>query len=46
MGGAIAAVEYMKSELVSSHAARRARIESGEEIIVGVNKFETTEPRR
>lgn len=44
MGGAIAAVEYMKQELVSSHAARRARIESGEEIIVGVNKYETTEP--
>ncbi|MBS2938744.1 protein meaA [Nocardioides sp. J2M5] len=44
MGGAIAAVDYMKSELVSSHAARRARIESGEEVIVGVNKFETTEP--
>jgi (2R)-ethylmalonyl-CoA mutase len=44
MGGAIAAVEYMKSELVSSHAARRARIESGEEVIVGVNKYETTEP--
>ena len=45
MGGAIAAVEsgYMKSELVSAHAARRARIEAGEEIIVGVNKFETTE---
>ncbi len=44
MGGAIAAVEYMKSELVSSHAARRARIESGDEVIVGVNKYETTEP--
>ncbi|MBB6629220.1 protein meaA [Nocardioides sp. KIGAM211] len=44
MGGAIAAVEYMKSELVSSHAARRARIESGEEKIVGVNVYETTEP--
>lgn len=44
MGGAIAAVDYMKSELVSSHAARRARIESGEEVIVGVNRFETTEP--
>lgn len=46
MGGAIAAVEsgYMKQELVSAHAARRARIEAGEEIIVGVNKFETTEP--
>ena len=46
MGGAIAAVDsgYMKSELVSSHAARRARIEEGAEIVVGVNKFETTEP--
>ncbi|MDF9715483.1 protein meaA [Nocardioides sp. ChNu-153] len=46
MGGAIAAVEsgYMKQALVSSHAARRARIERGEEIIVGVNKFQSTEP--
>ncbi|CAA9394037.1 MAG: Ethylmalonyl-CoA mutase, methylsuccinyl-CoA-forming [uncultured Nocardioidaceae bacterium] len=46
MGGAIAAVEsgYMKQALVSSHAARRGRIESGDEIVVGVNKFETTEP--
>lgn len=46
MGGAIAAVDtgYMKSELVSSHARRRAAIEAGEEIIVGVNKFTTTEP--
>jgi (2R)-ethylmalonyl-CoA mutase len=46
MGGAIAAVDsgYMKQALVSAHAARRARIESGEEVIVGVNKFETTEP--
>jgi (2R)-ethylmalonyl-CoA mutase len=46
MGGAIAAVEsgYMKQALVSSHAARRARIESGEEMVVGVNTFETTEP--
>src|SRR4051794_32550499 len=46
MGGAIAAVEsgYMKQEMVSSHAARRARIESGEEVVVGVNRFESTEP--
>jgi (2R)-ethylmalonyl-CoA mutase len=46
MGGAVAAVEngYMKQELVSSHAARRARIESGEEVVVGVNRFRTTEP--
>ena len=46
MGGAIAAVEsgYMKQELVSAHAARRGRIESGEEVIIGVNSYETTEP--
>src|SRR5690348_11768608 len=46
MGGAVAAVEsgYMKGELVASHAARRAKIENGEEIVVGVNKFETTAP--
>jgi (2R)-ethylmalonyl-CoA mutase len=46
MGGAIAAVEsgYMKQALVSAHAARRGRIESGEEKIVGVNIYETTEP--
>ena len=46
LGGAIAAVEsgYMKEQLVSSHAARRARIESGQEKVVGVNVYETTEP--
>ncbi|MFD8085380.1 protein meaA [Kitasatospora sp. NPDC059722] len=45
MGGVIPAVEsgYLKSNLVSSHAARRARIESGEDKIVGVNCFDTTE---
>ncbi|WP_426245209.1 protein meaA [Nocardioides sp. LHG3406-4] len=46
LGGAIAAVEsgYMKQELVSAHAARRGRIESGEEVVVGVNRYESTEP--
>jgi ethylmalonyl-CoA mutase len=46
MGGAIAAVEsgYMKQALVSSHAARRGRIEAGEEVVVGVNRFQATEP--
>ncbi|WP_189215909.1 MULTISPECIES: protein meaA [Streptomyces] len=46
MGGALAAVEsgYLKSRLVASHAERRARIESGEEKIVGVNVYGTTEP--
>ena len=46
MGGAVPAVEsgYMKSALVASHALRRQRIEAGEDIVVGVNRFETTEP--
>ncbi|GGR98363.1 protein meaA [Streptomyces aureoverticillatus] len=46
MGGAMAAVEsgYLKAQLVSSHAERRARIEAGEDKIIGVNVFETTEP--
>ncbi len=45
MGGAVAAVEtgYMKQQLVSSHATRRARIEAGEDIVVGLNKFTTTD---
>jgi (2R)-ethylmalonyl-CoA mutase len=34
----------MKQALVTSHSARRGRIENGEDIVVGVNKFETTEP--
>lgn len=46
MGGAVAAVEsgYMKSELVASHAARRAQIEAGELKVVGVNSYTETEP--
>ncbi|MFB7273278.1 protein meaA [Streptomyces sp. NPDC056244] len=46
MGGALAAVEsgYLKSRLVASHAGRRARIESGEQKIVGVNCYGSTEP--
>jgi len=46
LGGAVAAVEqgYMKSALVASHAERRRRIEAGEDVVVGVNRFETTEP--
>jgi (2R)-ethylmalonyl-CoA mutase len=45
MGGAVAAVEsgYMKTQLVGSLAERRRRIEAGEEIVVGVNRFENTE---
>jgi (2R)-ethylmalonyl-CoA mutase len=45
MGGAVAATEsgYLKEALVASHSARRARIESGEDVVVGVNMFTTTE---
>jgi (2R)-ethylmalonyl-CoA mutase len=44
MGGAIDAIDYMKSQLVGSNAARLNRIESGETVVVGVNKFTSTEP--
>jgi ethylmalonyl-CoA mutase len=46
LGGAVAAVEsgYMKSALVASHSLRRRRIEAGQDVVVGVNRFETTEP--
>ncbi|HEV7789382.1 MAG TPA: protein meaA [Pseudonocardia sp.] len=46
MGGSVAAVEsgYMKGQLVSSLADRRRQIESGEYVVVGVNRFDTTEP--
>jgi ethylmalonyl-CoA mutase len=46
MGGSVAAVEsgYMKGQLVSSLARRRRLIESGELTVVGVNRFDTTEP--
>ncbi|GAA6200957.1 protein meaA [Aquicoccus sp. SU-CL01552] len=44
MGGAIQAIDYMKSRLVDSNAERLNRIEAGETVVVGVNKFTTTEP--
>jgi len=46
MGGAVAAVENaaMKRALVESATLRMQAIESGEQTVVGVNRFETTEP--
>jgi ethylmalonyl-CoA mutase len=46
LGGVIPAVEsgYLKAQLVASHAARRARLESGADQVVGVNCFQATEP--
>src|SRR3954447_17667268 len=43
-GGAVEAVPYMKAALVESNRARIARIESGEQVLVGVNRFTETEP--
>ena len=42
-GGAVEAVEYMKSALVDSHRDRMRRIEGGEQTVVGLNRFTETE---
>jgi (2R)-ethylmalonyl-CoA mutase len=44
MGGAIAAIDYMKARLVESNAERVNRIERGETVVVGVNRYTATEP--
>ncbi|HMA14545.1 MAG TPA: methylmalonyl-CoA mutase family protein, partial [Kiloniellaceae bacterium] len=46
MGGAVAAVEnaYMKQQLVESAARRLEAIERGEQIVVGVNAWQDSEP--
>ena len=44
MGGAIAAIDYMKAQLVGSNADRLGRIERGETVVVGVNKYQAGEP--
>ena len=44
MGGAFDAVETLKSRLVSSMAERTRLIESGDQVVVGVNQFTETEP--
>ncbi|BCB84636.1 protein meaA [Phytohabitans suffuscus] len=46
LGGVVAAVEsgYLKSALVASLAERRRRLETGSDVVVGVNRFTETEP--
>ena len=44
MGGAISAIDYMKGRLVESNADRLRRIESGETVVVGVNKWQQGAP--
>jgi (2R)-ethylmalonyl-CoA mutase len=43
-GGAVEAVGYMKAGLVDSHRERVRRIESGERVVVGINRFIESEP--
>ena len=43
MGGAVEAIEYMKSRLVESNAARIGQIESGDMTVVGVNAYQSGE---
>jgi ethylmalonyl-CoA mutase len=43
-GGAVDAVGYMKAGLVDSHRERVRQIESGERVVVGINRFTETEP--
>ncbi|MDP3341203.1 protein meaA [Frigidibacter sp.] len=44
MGGAIAAIDYMKARLVESNASRIGRVETGETVVVGVNRWQQGEP--
>lgn len=46
IGGVLAAIEsaYLKERLVESNAKRVAAIEAGEQIVVGVNAFSSSEP--
>src|SRR5437870_3754738 len=44
MGGAVEAFDYMKRRLVESNTERLRHIETGQQIVVGVNKWTETEP--
>jgi len=44
MGGAVQAIEYMKSRLVDSNSERIGKIEVGDTTVVGVNKWIEAEP--
>jgi (2R)-ethylmalonyl-CoA mutase len=44
LGGAVAAIDTMKRRLVESNAIRLRQIETGEQVVVGVNRFVETEP--
>ncbi|MEO1280769.1 MAG: protein meaA [Pseudomonadota bacterium] len=43
MGGAVASIDYMKRRLVESNSQRLQGIETGDQVVVGVNKWTETE---
>ena len=44
MGGAVAAIDYMKGRLVEANAERIARIEAKDTVVVGVNRWTEAAP--
>jgi (2R)-ethylmalonyl-CoA mutase len=44
LGGSVEALGYMKERLVASLAERLRQIESAERVVIGVNRYEETEP--
>ena len=44
MGGVVAAIDWMKRALVESNSQRLRKVESGEQVVVGVNRWAETEP--
>jgi (2R)-ethylmalonyl-CoA mutase len=44
LGGSVEALSHMKERLVADHAERLRRIESGDQVVVGVNRYTESEP--
>ncbi len=44
LGGVVSALDYVKEQLVASHTERLRRINAGEQVVIGVNKFTETAP--
>jgi ethylmalonyl-CoA mutase len=44
LGGSVRALGHMKERLVADHAERLHRVESGEQVVVGVNRYTESEP--
>ena len=44
LGGSLGALDHMKESLVAAHARRRREVETGEQVVVGLNRFTSSEP--